>query len=279
MAGKPFPRARSANIIEAENGACRRSGTALANYSDTPSCDLAQPSRYQPGTWGGARNRAARTSDGLSDKQVAGLMDAAGCAFATGRVFQRHWTVHYGLAGVPPGDGARFVSRLLDLVSKQARREGGHMTALWVRECASGKGEHVHVLLHLPAGMSLRNRTRRWINAAGGTWKLGVSKVTIVGGLLAKVEKSSDARQRENAENVVRYLLKAASEETGARLDLTRWGRGGRIVGKRCGWTQNAGHGARRIEFPPAHLSLRIRRPLMVSSAQPQPQTASNRTE
>ena len=239
MAGMPLSRARSANIIVAENGACRRSGTALANYSDTPSCDLAQPSRCQPRTWGGARNRADRTSDGLSDKHVADLIEAAEFAFATDRVFQRHWTVHYGLAGVRPNEGARFVSRLLDLVSKQARRQGGCMTALWVRECACGKGEHVHILLHLPAGMSLRNRTRRWINAAGGTWKRGVSKVTIVGGVLSKVEKSSDARQRENAENVVRYLLKAASDETGARLDLTRRGRRGRIVGKRCGRTQN----------------------------------------
>lgn len=235
-----------ADKITAENGDSLRSGTTVANYTKVPSCDLAQPSRCQPRTWGGARNRADKKSDGLSYSQASGLIDAAEFAFAIDRVFQRHWTVHYGMAGVPPREGARFVSRLLDLVSKQARREGGHMTALWVRECASGKGEHVHVLLHLPAGMSLRNRTRRWINAAGGTWKLGVSKVTIVGGLLTKVEKSSDARPRENAENVVRYLLKAASEETGARLSLTRCGRGGRIMGKRCGWTQNIGSRARR---------------------------------
>lgn len=235
---------RRADKITAENGDCRRSGTALANYTKVPSCDLAQPSR-QPGTWGGARNRADRTSDGLSDKQVAGLINAAEFAFATGRIFQRHWTVHYGLAGIQPSDGARFVSRLFGMVSKQARREGGHMTALWVRECASGKGEHVHILLHLPAGMSLHNRTRRWIKAAGGTWKRDVSKVTIVGGLLSKVEESSEARQRENAENVVRYLLKAASEETGRRLALTRAGRGGSISGKRCGWTENIGMKAR----------------------------------
>ena len=151
------------------------------------------------------------------------------------------------MAGIQPSEGARFVSRLLGLVSKKARREGGCMTALWVRECASGKGEHVHILLHLPAGMSLRNRTRRWIEGAGGTWRRGISKVRIVGGRLSKVEKSSEARQRVNAENVVRYLLKAASEETGARLDLTRCGRGGRIVGKRCGWTENIGLGARRV--------------------------------
>ena len=96
-----------------------------------------------------------------------------------------------GLAGIAPEDGARFVGKLIDLVSKQARREGGRLSAIWVRECASDKGEHVHILMHLPAGMSLRNRTRRWIVAAGGTYRAGVSKVTVIGGRLSKVEKSS----------------------------------------------------------------------------------------
>ncbi len=190
-------------------------------------------------------------------------MDAAAFAFATGRVFQRHWIVHYGKAGVQPHDGARFVSKLLNLVSKQARREGGEMTALWVRERASDKGEHVHILLHLPADMRLHGRTRRWIEAAlrhvggefmdqyartrprarGSGWVKGVSMVRIVAGRLNKIEgKYSDARQRLNAENVVRYLLKSASAEKGVSLELTRAARGGRIIGKRCGWTQNISH-------------------------------------
>ncbi|MAP68223.1 MAG: hypothetical protein CL952_01720 [Erythrobacteraceae bacterium] len=195
----------------------------------------------QPSTWGGARNRADRTSESLSDRQVAALISAAQTAFDSDRVFQRHWTVHYGLAGIQPSDGARFVGRLLDMVAKQARRDGGRMTALWVRECASGKGEHVHILLHLPAGMTLKNRTRRWIKAAGGSWSAGASKVTIIGGRLSKVEGNIEARQRANAANVLRYVLKAASAETGTALDLSRAGCCGRIVGKRCGWTQNLG--------------------------------------
>jgi hypothetical protein len=246
MAGKPLPRARADVKQTAENGKSPEAGTALANYRTTPSCDLAPAEHAEPNTWGGARNRRDRTSNNLSEKQVAELIEAAAFAFAIGRVFQRHWTVHYGLAGVDRRDGARFVGHLLDTVSKQARREGGAMTLLWVRECASGKGEHVHILLHLPAGMSLRNRTRRWIEAAGGAWRKGVSKVRIVGGRLSKVERSSEARQRENAEKVLRYLLKAASEETGRSLGLTRAGSSGLIVGKRWGCTQNIGPSRRQ---------------------------------
>jgi len=141
----------------------------------------------------------------------------------------------------------RFVGKLLDLIGKQARREGGRVSAIWVRECASGKGEHVHILLHLPDGMSLRNRTRRWIVTAGGRYRTGVSKVTPIGGWVSKVGGSSKRRQVANAENVVRYMMKAASGEIGALLGLTRYSAGGAIVGKRCGWTKAIGESERTM--------------------------------
>lgn len=237
MAENHSTRFGASRLITAENGQSPETGTAVANYSDTLSCDLAQPREARTGTWGGARNRADRVSEYLSDAQVNRLLDAAEVAFATGRVFQRHWTVHYGLAGIEPSDGARFVGKLIDLVKKQARREGGEVSAIWVRERASGKGEHVHILLHMPAGMSLRNRTRRWIVAAGGKYRAGVSKVTVIGG--GRVGQREGLRARLNTENVLRYILKAGKAETGERLGLPRCGEGGRIIGKRCGQTQN----------------------------------------
>ncbi|ANU08452.1 hypothetical protein A6F65_02166 [Paraurantiacibacter namhicola] len=173
------------------------------------------------------------------------MLDAAAFALATGRTFQRHWIIHYGKAGIAAHDGARFVSQVLALASKQARREGGALTALWVRERASEKGEHVHILLHLPAAMRLHGRTRRWIDTAGGTWRAGVSRVRIVGGRLPSGDAAAGEAHAMNAANVLRYFLKAGSQETGKRLGLTRAGCSGRIIGKRCGWTQNIGAAAR----------------------------------
>ena len=224
----------------AENHNARRTGTTLAHYSFSPSCEL-------PCGWGGARNWAARSSNGLADRQVEALLEASAFALATGRTFQRHWIIHYGKAGIDARDGARFVSHVLALASKQARREGGELTALWVRERASGKGEHVHVLLHLPAAMRLHGRTRRWIETAGGEWQPGVSRIRIIGGRLSKLERNRDARLAVNAANVTRYLLKSASIEAGARIGLSRAGRGGEIIGKRCGWTQNIGQASQAI--------------------------------
>lgn len=234
------PCASRADKRTADNGQPRRSGTALANYSYTPSCE-------RHCGWGGARNRADRISDRLTDRQVAGIIQAAAFALATERTFQRHWIIHYGKAGIEERGGANFVSRVLALAGKQARREGGMLTALWVRERASEKGEHVHILMHLPAAMRLHGRTRRWIEAAGGQWQPGVSRIRIIGGRLSKLETNRGAHYKRNAENVARYLLKAASRETGRRMALTRAGQTAPIVGKRCGWTQNIGVAARRM--------------------------------
>lgn len=222
----------------ARNRRRRETGMPLANYSSSPSCEGL-------GGWGGARNRADRITNSLSDKQVVALLDAAEFAISEGRTFQRHWTIHYGKAGIKAAYGARFVSHVLALVAKQARREGGTLTALWVRERASDKGEHVHILMHLPADMRLHGRTRRWIEAAGGLWRPGVSCVRIVGGRLPSVELSRDCHFATNARNVVRYLLKAASAKSGDQRGLSRVEQGGRIIGKRCGSTQNIGRAAR----------------------------------
>ena len=232
----------------AEPRRCPKTGTGRATIANTTCCVVAFPLCPAKATWGGARNRADRASEVLADRKVDDLLHAARFALATGRTFQRHWIVHYGRAGVPAEDGAAFVRRLLDPLHKLARRAGGELTALWVREHASTYGEHVHILLHLPSGLSLRNRTRRWIEAAGGIYQPGVSMVKSVGGRLvkqtAKNGSNTGEHHRANAANLVRYLLKSANAEKGDQLGLTRHGRAGRIIGKRCGWTQNIGEAA-----------------------------------
>lgn len=228
----------------AESRAFPETGTDVAVYNYNTSCSLASRATAFSNTWGGARNWADRETIALADDKVDALLSAAIFALATGRTFQRHWIVHYGKAGIAEHDAARFIGKLLHQVGKQARRAGGELVALWVRETASDLGGHVHILLHLPPGMVLRNRTRRWIVAAGGTYQAGVSLTRRIGGRLSTAMAGSD-HHRANAENVVRYLLKSATEKTGDRLGLKYSGRGGRIVGKRCGWTENIGRAAR----------------------------------
>ena len=170
------------------------------------------------------------------------MIEAAIFAERIGLPFNRHWTVHYEMAGIAERDGALFVGRLLTLVRKFVRRAGGDLAALWARENGHGKGGHVHILLHLPNGLTLRNRTRRWIKAAGGNPVRRVSKVRAIGG----AARPDGDHYRANANEVTAYLLKGASNETGRALGLNRYGDGGPIIGKRAGWTANIGQAARK---------------------------------
>lgn len=197
-----------------------------------------------PLSWGGARNRADRESWHLSDKQVRDLIAAAAYASASGRPFNRHWTVHYEKARIADSDGAAFVGRLLDTVRRFASRANIEFAAAWVRENGEGKGAHVHVLLHLPPSLSLRNLTRRWIDRAGGTYRARVSRTKSIGGAL-NCAATNPGHYAANLQTVLAYVLKAADTNTGRRLALRRYGEGGRVIGKRAGWTQNVGVAAR----------------------------------
>ncbi|MGD9664713.1 MAG: hypothetical protein AB7U34_05865 [Novosphingobium sp.] len=173
-------------------------------------------------------------------------METAAFAQKTGQTFTRHWTVHYERAGILDSDGAAFIGKLLKRAGEHVRRDGGTMAAIWARENGEDKGAHVHILLHLSSTTTLQNLTRRWIKAAGGTYRKGVSEVRSIGGTLASA-KANTERHNANVANVLAYLMKGASDHTGRELGLNRYDAGGPIIGKRCGWTQNIGQANRRF--------------------------------
>ena len=184
----------------------------------SPPAALCRGKEY--GSIGDARNRADRTSDRVTDEQVHAIIEAEMVALASGRLFKRHWIVHYNRAGIQPDDAMRFIGKLIDLVSKQARRDGGSLTCIWVRERSSKYGEHIRILLHLPELTTLHNRTRRWIELAGGKCVAGVSRVKAVRG--RKGQGAGRALHRANAEHLTRYLLKACGKEIGEQFALSR---------------------------------------------------------
>jgi hypothetical protein len=79
---------------------------------------------------------------------------------------------------------------------------------------------------------------------AGGHYRKGVSHIRSIAGSLQAAESGSDYYQR-NLTVVRMYGLKGASQLAGESLGLEKYGIGGTIVGKRCGWTQNIGRAAR----------------------------------
>jgi hypothetical protein len=157
-----------------------------------------------------------------------------------GLAFNRHWTVHYEKAGVTEIEAARFIGRLLKQVGDYvARSKGrGQFAAIWMRENGDGKGGHVHILMRLPPGCTLRGRTRKWVRLAGGAYRRNVSFVRTIAGSLMAAEAQSE-HYRKNATVATAYILKGASIEAGKVLGLKDYGQAGLIVGKRCGFTEN----------------------------------------
>lgn len=215
-----------------------QSGTGLANIDTILSCRSSSPVTG----WGGARNRADRTSTSLTLAQCESLIAAAEHAQSIGLPFNRHWTLHYERARVAELEAVRFIGRMLKFAGDYARRRNGKIAVVWVRE--NGTGGHVHILLHLPAGISLVGKTARWVRLAGGKSKAGVSFIRSVGRTVGSAAQGGEG-YRHNADKVRTYILKGADCAAGAALGLKRFGRSGFIIGKRCGSTQNIAKAAR----------------------------------
>lgn len=240
MAEIDQPHAPCSRKQMARNGAAAQGGMGLANIDTLQGCGLITPRRG----WGGARNRADRVSSYLTLRQCQAMLEAAEFSVAVKMRFNRHWTVHYERAGIAEADAVRFIGRLLKLLRDYARRHRATFAAIWVREGGEGKGGHVHILLHLPAGLSLKGRTRLWVRLAGGACRKGVSHIRAVAGRLGAAESGGE-HYAANVATVRDYLMKGAHPDARQALGLDREAEGGAIVGKRCGWTQNIGKSGR----------------------------------
>lgn len=217
-------------------------GTRLAIYTISKS---AGPFDGKPRIkgWGGARNRADRTSDGLTAKQVTALWQAVGRATDIGLPLNRHWTIHWGRLGLHDSEACAATGALFTLVRDWLRKQGLALAYVWVRENDAGdpdKGSHVHILLHLSERVVWSGwRTRRWIErATGREYRAGVSCTKVIG----RSRKAAYAATEPflvNLEAVAAYVAKGASIDAVEALALNMSQPGGRIIGKRWGKSQN----------------------------------------
>jgi hypothetical protein len=179
---------------------------------------------------------------------VANLTAASSHAAAIGLPFTRMVTIHWEAAGVPLECMAKATGRFIDLMSKALARHGSPTAWLWTHENGDRKGGHCHLLAHVPAKLA-PNLTRLqmgWLRRITGTpYRSRVIRSRPLGGRLG-VEVGNPDLHAVNLEAALSYVLKGASEEAAARFDLKRLEPGGRVLGKRCGTSQNIGAQARK---------------------------------
>jgi hypothetical protein len=202
---------------------------------------------------GGARNRRDRVSHALTTAQVANLTAAATHAERIGLPLTRMISVHWESAGIPLERMAWATGRFLGLLSKALARHG-HATAwLWVDENGDGKGGHCHILAHVPARMvsHVTALQRGWLRLiTGRPYRARVVHSRPVGGRL-NVQESNPDLYAANLSVALSYVLKGANPEAAERFGLVRLESGGRVIGKRCGTSQNLGAKARQTKGKP----------------------------
>ena len=188
---------------------------------------------------GGARNAAGRTSFALSKRHARAICEAARFAWRKGLPLNRHITIHWQRAGITDSQAAAATGYFLRLLRDWLRKRGLATAWVWARENGPHKGSHVHILVHLPPGVVWRGgRSRRWLErVTGRRYAPSVIKTTRIAGR-ADAARSIPAHYEANLDAVVGYLTK---DGPGGK------GEGGRIIGKRCGFSQNIGPAARHL--------------------------------
>lgn len=196
---------------------------------------------------GGARNRADRVSHGLTTAHVANLKAAERHARRIGLPFNRMVSIHWEAAGVSLHSMSKATGRYLDCLTKTLARHGARTAWLWVHENGAGKGGHCHVLVHIPAALvgKVTALQRGWLRRITGTpYRARVIRSKPIGGLLG-LEKGNPDLHAVNLGAAMSYILKGADAEAAAQSRFERLEPCGKVVGKRCGTSQNIGAKAR----------------------------------
>lgn len=199
---------------------------------------------------GGAHNHATRESHALTASQIANLRAATRHAAAIGLPFTRMITIHWEAAGVALEAMVAATGRFVDLLSKMLSRHGCRATWLWVHENGDNKGGHCHLLAHVPPALVARltRLQRGWLRRiTGRSYRARVICSRPIGGLLG-IEMTNAALHAANLEAALAYVLKGACPAAAKIHHLERVEAGGRIIGKRCGTSQNIGVLARKLE-------------------------------
>jgi hypothetical protein len=224
--------------------ASARSGTSLA--IDNLTVGVAPHLPRKPGR-GGARNRADRESFELACAQIANLTAAERHAALIGLPFTRMISIHWEAAGVPLSGMAAATGRFTDLMTRALARHGSRTAWLWSHENGERKGGHCHLLAHVPAELvpMLTRLQLGWLRRITlRSYRARVIYSRPIGGRLG-IETSNPDLYAINLQVALQYVLKGASPEAASQFSLERLEPGGRIIGKRCGTSQNIGRKAR----------------------------------
>lgn len=198
---------------------------------------------------GGIRNKATRTSDSLTETQCRELMAATDFAGRIGLAFNILLTVHFEAGGISDRQAGAALRAFLKSAGGWTAKRSARLAWAFVREHGEGKGSHAHILLHVPPSLrpAFTRRQRQWLQRAGIHPAKGVILSRRIGGTIRAYQHSPES-YFPNLGAALGYCIKGADAKAARALALARVEPGGRIIGKRCGTSQNIGQAARSLK-------------------------------
>lgn len=226
----------------------------LATNSPTDPTTNARDNKLLHGARKGSSSRSSgracsaprrKTSEVIEVQTARDVFAALVHAEHVGLLPNRMMTIDLERGGV--ADPVAAVGRLMKLAGDAVRRKGD-LAYIWVRETGPVVGNHVHVLLHLPAMRKdwLGRRMPRWLKRCGIAREKGVTRTRVIRGAASRTntEMMCSELYTANLHAVRNYVLKHCSEDV--QRDLGIIGKGPCIVvGKRVSISENLHRKAR----------------------------------
>lgn len=192
--------------------------------------------------------REGRRSIALRLAEVRNIKAAAVFTAEEHWPLNRHTTIHFEAAGI--ADPVTALRRYTKLARDWLRTQGATFAYIWVREAGDLKGEHAHILMHVPSRLikAFARRERGWRKRIGAKRALGAFHSTPVGRSYRHAEVGIQYGESYSCHlaEIVAYLVKGAEPHVRKALGLALIESGGELWGKRTGMSENIGRAARR---------------------------------
>ena len=194
-----------------------------------------------------SRVKPQSVSHCLSIDAARELIIAADEAARIGLPLNHFLSVNWEKGGVI--DDVRAIGDFWSRAKAWLVEHGAASAIIWVRETGRTNGRHAHLLLHVPAALRGRfvHRQAGWLAQCGlkrgkgnrNTQRLGKPSRRSASEIATAVTYATDLM------HVVHYLTKEVEHAGRSALGISIEARGGVVIGKRSGTSQNIGRAAR----------------------------------
>lgn len=201
---------------------------------------LARPSKVE-------RSRRGRRSDCLRLAEVCNIMAAADYTAKNTVPLNRHTTIHFDKCGI--ADPVTALRSYMKLARDWLRTQGAPFAYIWVRESGEDKGEHAHVLMHVPPQLvgAFAKLERGWRVRIGAKRAKGAFETRPVGRSYRHCQLGVQYGEHyaDHLQTIVGYVVKGAEQKAVKSLGLTKVQPGGELWGKRTGMSEGINRTAR----------------------------------